>query len=342
MKMPTIIKFMSAFLLCGLNIGCHKEPHLAGFKLGQEIEVNNSDVRAELSLTKPRNKELKEIGYKYIECKTEYSDSDFDQVYLDFSERNKIIAIRCEKKFKTLADAVLYADASFNRFVEEHGADVIEMPPPEGVRRKGIFGKDAHAYIFSGINQREFRVILVYADAAFVKLQDLEFEKEKEAIHNAQRFAKQKAQKDKELGDYKKRVGAIADILDAVQSIRDDFVYYYYAWEMEEYAGYSQIKRKLRRAFDEVEYDDTEVKRLKKKFTDLLADLEDDAIVSRKKSNAFRKQISSDMEDGKLTNITAKPKWDEYAERMRQKANDAFSEIDTLIGEIESNYEIGD
>lgn len=342
MKMLPIIKFMCGVLFCTLNSGCLKETRLGGFKLGQKIEVNNSDVRTELSIAKVRDKELREIGYKYIECQAECFDGDFDQLYLDVSEENKIISIRCEKKFKTLASAVLYADASFGKFIEELGADVIEMPPPEGVRRKGVVGKDARACIFSCINQKDLNTILIYVDTAFVKLQDLELEKEKESFHKAQELARHKALKDKELRNYKIKVNAIVDVLDAVQSIRSDFVYYYYAWEMEEYAGYSQIKRKLRRAFDEIEYDDTEVKRLKRRFTDLFADLEDDAIASRKNSNAFRKQIFSDIEDGKLTTIAAKPKWDAYAERMKQIANDAFSKIDALISEIESNYKLGD
>ncbi len=120
--MKKVVKvLLSLMFLATLVSGCNKDVAAAGFKLGQKIDVQDEDTRAEYSLGKPVKIHLEDAEYSYDECKVlELVDDDFDTASILVSEDKRVIALKCAKNFRKYADARLGLDEMFRAFSEKY------------------------------------------------------------------------------------------------------------------------------------------------------------------------------------------------------------------------------
>ena len=112
---------LSLMFLVVLVSGCKRDVIVSGFKLGQEIDVQDEDVRAEHSLGKPVKINLEDAEYSYDECKVlEVADDDFDKASISVSEDKRVVALKCAKEFRKYAEARLGLEEMARAFSEKY------------------------------------------------------------------------------------------------------------------------------------------------------------------------------------------------------------------------------
>lgn len=122
---------MSLMFLLVFVAGCKRDITFSGFKIGQEIDVQDEDVRAEYSLGKPLRGSFEEVEYFYDECNVlKVEDNNFTEVAVDVSTDNKIVGIWCKRFFSSHSDAILGLKEMVQTFLEKHKDKVAEIHSP--------------------------------------------------------------------------------------------------------------------------------------------------------------------------------------------------------------------
>ncbi len=289
---------LSLMFLVVFVSGCKRDITVSGFMLGQEIDVQDEDIRGKYSLGVPVRVALDDAEYAYDECKVlEVNDDDYDRVTIYVSEGKKeVIGFKCAKDFSKYADALLGLEGMFRAFTDKYKEQVEQVLTSDEMECVCRL-KDGSECLW--LLKSNSRTVQVFFDSKeFTMMRKLERKNRTDRM-NAESLVN-------------------SEITDAIETALEELEYYYGEEEDEGGSELNSIKSRLRTKFSEVQTTDKSLKDLMRAVEQFFDDESDSIIRDREELNASQK--NNYFQRGK--------KCEELKKRLNQKIWDLGLEFE--------------